>query len=241
MPTAAATGTTSGRCGSDLEPAGGADKNKRAVAALTLDPGTYRLSYQTDGSHDCESGFNADGPDDSLWGARLYALDASVDVATLNVRQEAPLPAPTAGGALALPPADRLLARIDSVGDDEDRRVRFTLDAPADVRIVAQGELADDRRFDYATLERTDGEPVWDMTWENTVPGGEAFYHRRFDGTVALAAGSYVLRYESDDSRSFGEFGPASETLWGVHVYGPEPRDRPPDVPPPPPPPPSDV
>ncbi len=204
-----------------LEPAGGDDKNKRATAALSLDPGTYRLLYETDGSHDCD-GYNGDGgPDDPLWGAVLYALDPDLDLATLDVRVAEP-PAPAApAGALALPDPARLLARIDSVGNDEDHRVTFQVDEPTDVLVVAQGEMSDEVRYDFAQIERASGAVVWSMNWQNTVPAGDAFFHRRFEGTVRLAPGTYVLHYESDGSRAFGDFGPSSDVLWGVHVYAP--------------------
>ena len=207
----------------DLEPAGGASKNKRAVAVLALEPGQYRLTYETDGSHDCGGGYNSGGPTNPLWGAVLYALDPTVDVASLGVSLTQDKPSfETASSDLTLPPAERLLARIDSVGTSEDRRVRFTLDAPTEVLVVAQGEMSDESPYDYATIERVDGKEVWSMGWANTVPGGEALFHRRFEGPVALDAGTYVLRYRSDGSRDFGDFGPSSYTLWGVHVYGSE-------------------
>lgn len=206
----------------DLEPAGGASKNKRAVAALTLEPGQYRLTYETDGSHDCGGGYNSGGPTNPLWGVILYALDPAVDVASLGVSLTEDKPATeTVSSDLTLPPAERLIARIDSVGSREDRRVRFTLDAPTEVVVVAQGEMSDESLYDYATIERPDGKEVWSMDWSNTVPGGEAYFHRRFEGPVALDAGTYVLRYRSDASRDFGGFGPSSYTLWGVHVYAP--------------------
>ena len=59
------------------------------------------------------------------------------------------------------------------------------------------------------------------MNWQNTVPAGDAFFHRRFEGTVPLQPGTYVLHYESDGSRAFGDFGPSSDVLWGVHAYMP--------------------
>ena len=133
-------------------------------------------------------------------------------------------------GDLALPDPGRLIARIDSVGDDEDHRVSFHLDRATDVVVVAQGELSDDSEYDVARIERATGERVWEMSWANTVPGGEALFHRRFEGTVRLEPGTYVLRYESDGSASFGDFGPSSEVLWGVHVYGP-PAGTPPPAP----------
>ena len=49
------------------------------------------------------------------------------------------------------------------------------------------------------------------MTYRATEPAGGAPKNRRFDGVVTLPAGEYVLRYETDDSHSFGvmERGPA--------------------------------
>lgn len=218
-----------------LEPAGGASKNKRAVVALRLDAGTYRLLYETDGSHDCVSGYNSDGPPDGdLWGAALYALDPTLDVSTISVvvtdlrADDVP-----ASVALDLPNASRLIARIDSVGDDEDHRARFVLDVPTTVTIAAAGEMSSDSRYDYATIERPDGTLVWDMSWANTRAGGDdSSYHRVFSGTLDLPAGAYVVRYRSDGSRSFGDFGPTSRVLWGVRVYGP-PTAPDPDITPP--------
>ncbi|PAP76887.1 hypothetical protein [Rubrivirga marina] len=225
----------------DLEPAGGDDKNKRATAALSLDPGTYRLLYETDGSHDCSDGYNGGGgPDEPLWGAVLYALDPDLDVASLDVQVVEPSEPVSSGGALALPDAGRLLARIDSVGNDEDHRVTFQLDAGTEVLVVAQGEMSDEVEYDFARIETTSGREVWRMSWQNTVPAGDAFFHRRFEGTVPLAPGTYVLHYESDGSRSFGDFGPSSDVLWGAHVYAPDapaPEAPAADTPMPPPPP----
>ena len=228
----------------DLELAGGDEKNKRATVALSLDPGTYRLLYETDGSHDCGSEYNGGGgPDEPLWGAVLYALDPDLDPATLDVRIAEPDAPPAAAGALVLPDADRLLARIDSVGNDEDHRVTFQLDEPAEVLVVAQGEMSDEVAYDFAQIERANGGVVWSMSWQNTVPAGDAYFHRRFEGTVSLPPGTYVLRYQTDGSRSFGDFGPSSDVLWGAHVYAPAAPAPPPadgtdeGVPAPPPPP----
>ena len=221
-----------------LEPAGGADKNRRAVRALALEPGTYRLRYRSDGSHDCQSGYNdAGGPDAPLWGAVLYALDPdaapasfdAVDISRVDEEGTSYAEAP------AFPASDPLAA-IDGVGDDQDLRSPFALDAPTDVRVIAAGELSTSRGFDYASIEQ-DGRTVWEMTYDNTVAASGDSYHRLFDGTVALGAGRYTLRYRSDGSRSAGDFGPSSEALWGARVYALAPAPPPPPAPPGPPPP----
>ena len=211
----------------DLEPAGGADKNQRAVRALALEPGTYRLRYESDGSHDCQSGYNgAGGPDAPLWGAVLYALDPDADPASFDaVDITRPDEEETAYAEVPELPQSGLLASIDDVDDDQDTRVSFLLDAPAEVRVIAAGELSTSQGYDYATIEQ-DGRVVWEMTYDNTEPAGPDNSHRQFDGTVALDAGRYTLRYRSDGSRSAGDFGPASEALWGARLYGPSTEDE---------------
>ncbi len=225
--------------GDDLEPAGGADKNRRAVRALALEPGTYRLRYRSDSSHDCQSGYNdAGGPDAPLWGVVLYALDPNADLASFDTvditRRDGEGTSYAEGPTF---PASDPLAAIDGVGDGQDLRSPFVLDAPADVRVLAAGELSTSRGFDYASIEQ-DGRTVWEMTYDNTVAASDDSYHRLFDGTVALGAGRYTLRYRSDGSRSAGDFGPSSEALWGARVYAmalapPPPPPAPPAPPPP--------
>ncbi len=203
----------------NTQPGGGSDKNRRAVVALSLEPGTYRLRYETDGSHDCGDGYNSDAPAGSLWGIVLYALDPAFDAGSLGVRA-------SADGPTAAPPdGSAPLVRIDSVANDERREASFTLDAPAAVRVVAAGELSPIERFDYATILDASGETVWEMTWDDTEPAGGSSLNRRFDGRVDLPAGAYSVRYETDSRHAFGSLGPDAPddvSFWGVHVYGPE-------------------
>ncbi len=57
-------------------PAGGARKNRREEAFLTLEPGEYTLHYQTDGSHSIE-GWNDDPPEEPhYWGVTLLEWPA---------------------------------------------------------------------------------------------------------------------------------------------------------------------
>ncbi len=203
--------------GSNSEPAGGGSKNRRSVTALSLAPGTYRLRYETDGSHDCGDGYNDDAPDGSLWGIVLYALDPSFDPSRV-VLEEAP--ESEASGDWKEAPGG--LAWIDAVGNDEDRSATFTLDEPGAIHIVAAGELSPTERFDYATLADASGETVWDMTWENTEPAGGSSLNRRVDERLRLPAGTYTVRYRTDSRHAFGSLGPDAPddpSFWGVRVY----------------------
>ena len=204
-------------------PAGGARKNRRSVGALTLEPGRHRLRYRTDGSHDCQSGYNDEGgPDAPLWGAVLYALDPATDPAAFGARDVSPDAGTERPAATLDYPAAGLLAAIDSVGDGQDLRAPFVLDRDAEVLVVAAGELSDVQRYDYATIETEGGREVWAMSWQNTVPAGDQLLHRRTRREVPLPAGRYVLRYRTDGGRSYGDFGPDSEVLWGARVYDPD-------------------
>ena len=193
--------------GEHLTPAGGDPTNRRETQALRLDPGTYRLRYRTDGRHDCVTGTG--GAD--AWGAVLYALDPDADPAAFGVR---PVPDRRPAGA----PANGLLAAVDSVGDGQDRTAPFSLAAAGDVWVVATAEVSATGPLDTATIER-DGAVVWRTTRENTVPAGSDLDHRLFEGPVPLPAGDYVVRYRTNESRSFGDFGPDSRVLWGARVY----------------------
>ena len=55
--------------------AGGDDKNRTADTVITLEPGTYRVHYRSDGSHSF-SRWNSDEPRDAKnWGITVYRLD----------------------------------------------------------------------------------------------------------------------------------------------------------------------
>lgn len=189
-------------------PAGGSSKNRRAVAARSLEPGTYRLRYETDGSHDCGDGYNSDAPDDALWGIVLYALDPTFDPGEVEVQAQAP----------PLPETD-LLVRIDSVGNDEQRTAAFTLNDDASVRVVAVGEMSESERFDWAEIADASGDTVWEMTWDATEPAGGDPLNRRFDDLLDLPAGTYIVRYQTGDRHAFGS--PGVPGPWGVRVYAP--------------------
>ena len=55
-------------------PAGGAQKNRKAVKVLSLEPGSYVLHYKSDGSHSYEH-WNASAPDNpERWGVALFDI-----------------------------------------------------------------------------------------------------------------------------------------------------------------------
>lgn len=55
-----------------------------------------------------------------------------------------------------------------------------------------------------------------------TEPAGGAEKNRRYEGTMTLKAGEYILRYRSDGSHSFEDWNddpPSDPINWGITVY----------------------
>lgn len=191
--------------------AGGARKNRMSEAVAQLEPGEYLLTYVTDDSHSGGSGWNSAPP----WDADR----AGITVCWFGER-------PDPGSYVAFAPArsSRLLGIIPAVGDGADETVTFSLRRPATVRVVCQGEGGTSELYDYGWIEREDtGERVWTMTFEITAHAGGARKNREWRGELKLPAGSYRLRYVSDDSHSFNDWNaPPPRHFgadWGIAVY----------------------
>ena len=167
-----------------LDPAGGSRKNRRAAAPLTLEPGTYRLRYETDGSHDCQSGYNdGGGPDGGLWGIVVYALDPGFDSASVG------RPAP---------PVDDVVAEVVAGEGGADQARPFTLDAETRVEVV--GEDVSLRGDPVVAPWITDGRGarVWELDPATVEPVDGVPFALRYRDVVRLPAGSYVLHYDGD-------------------------------------------
>jgi hypothetical protein len=193
----------------ETEPAGGADKNRLVDRVVHFDKGDYTVYYVTDGSHSAEK-WNASAPADGRrWGITLLSAEASLDRKAVTAHAETP--------------DTSILAQLVRVRDDERPRQPFTLSQASDVRIYALGEGVGDEMVDYGWIEDAkSGKTVWEMTYRTTEPGGGASKNRRFEGTIKLPAGEYVLRYRTDDSHSFGEWNadpPDDPISWGITLY----------------------
>jgi hypothetical protein len=121
-----------------------------------------------------------------------------------------------------------ILAQLSEVRDDDQLSRRFSLDRESDVRIYALGEGSGGEMHDYGWIEDAKtGRHVWDMTYRATEHAGGATKNRRFEGTVTLPAGSYVVRYETDGSHNFGDWNaapPDDPEMWGITVFKAAPR-----------------
>ncbi len=193
----------------ETEPAGGDRKNRLADTTLHLQPGSYVVHYISDDSHSAEE-WNAAAPADGRhWGITVLAAQGALDRAAVAPYEEKGDPS--------------ILAQLTEIRDNDQVRKRFTLAAESDVRIYAVGESSGRDMADYGWIEdaRT-GRRVWEMTYRITEHAGGAAKNRRFDGTVRLPAGEYVVQYETDGSHSFGDWNaapPDDPEMWGITVY----------------------
>lgn len=196
----------------DTEHAGGADKNRLADEVLQLEKGDYVVYYVTDGTHSFRD-WNSSAPfDQERWGITLLAANDNFNAANVGDYT---------------PQADaNLLAQIANVRDDQHRRVTFSLDKSANVRVYALGEGSAGDMFDYGWIEdaRT-GKVVWEMSYRMTEHAGGAQKNRVFDNSVYLRAGEYELHYQTDGShspRDWNDDPPHDPMQWGITVYKPE-------------------
>jgi len=218
--------------------AGGHDKNREASGFLILEPGTYRLFYQTDDSH-AYDGWNSDAPTHpERWGVALFPLASSAPDGAVRILRETsegpdsqdwggppppapPKPPPLTDPHIAAAPGELLVKRT-GVGNEANIVTTFKLPEASRVHIQATGEITPRGRFDYGWIERNDnGELVWEMTWDNTTPAGGDDRNRTFNGVIELPAGSYTVRFQSDLSHAYGDFGgrgPQHPEGWGILV-----------------------
>ncbi|MEP6918236.1 MAG: hypothetical protein ABJC89_21490 [Acidobacteriota bacterium] len=192
----------------NTEPAGGAPKNRLVDTTLHLDTGSYIVHYLTDDSH-AAGEWNAPAPADGRhWGITVLSARGPL------------VPGATAPYEAKADPS--IVAQLTEIGSDDQASKRFTLDRETALRVYAVGEGTRREMVDYGWIEEAKGgRRVWEMKYSLTEHAGGAAKNRRFDGTVTLPAGEYILRYESDDSHAFGDWNgapPDDPDAWGITV-----------------------
>lgn len=209
--------------------AGGAERNRELQQFLSLAPGEYMAHYRTDDSH-AYGDWRSDPPrKPEHWGMTIFPIDKTPPSNRFRILSRvtddpAEPPDPPQPPMLPVHPhgPNRMIAQIGPVGNDQNFRQGFELTTPSVVTIHAQGELLPHERYDYGWIERAEsGQTVWEMTWANTEPAGADQRNRRFEGTVRLDSGRYVVRFKSDPSHAVGDFGkiaPENPTFWGISI-----------------------
>lgn len=207
--------------------AGGGRKNRAETAFLTLEPGTYTLGYQTDGSHSFGD-WNEDAPDHpERWGVTLFALDDN-DAIRPGLRldraghEDAQTPEESQTMVWVNQQPDGEILAWSRVKEDFSGTFSFTLTETTALHITALGEQTMQGWHDYGWIENaTTGEQVWMMTVDNTLPAGGDERNRRFDDVIELEPGAYTAHYKTDFSHNFNDFGldaPDAPEQWGMTI-----------------------
>jgi len=148
--------------------------------------------------------------DPEMWGLTLRVADASARAAVKTFTYE-PVP------------SGQTIVSLTGVGDDENRSEGFTLKQPLDVTIYALGEGVSDDMVDYAWIvDANTRRRVWTMDYRDTEHAGGAEKNRVYEGTLKLAAGSYIVHYRSDGSHSsekWNDARPPEGRYWGVSIF----------------------
>src|SRR5205809_88714 len=195
----------------NTEHGGGAQKNRLFDGTVHLEPGNYLVYYHSDGSHS-SSDWNAAPPaEERYWGVSLFPASRR-----LNPADVGPFMRMRAGDN------NTTVAQLSHMGNDEDARTTFSLQAQTRLRVLAEGEGRDGQMFDRGWIEDAGGRTVWEMKYDATDPAGGADKNRLFDGVITLPAGSYVLRFRSVASHSYNDWNdnpPDDPESWGIAVF----------------------
>ena len=204
-------------------PAGGDETNRQEMGIITLEPGRYYVKYESDGSHSYRN-WNKAGPDNGeRWGIALFALNPDeVDSSVRVVETPQAWTSDAVSTEATAVTGDPILVR-NRLGDDAHINERFVLSEATSLHIVAMGEITGSSKYDFGWIERvSDGEKVWEMTYQNTTSAGGADRNRRFSGVIMLEPGEYRAHFDTDFSHSYGNFDddqPANGQDWGIAIY----------------------
>ena len=208
--------------------AGGDESNRSTTAFLQLDPGTYTITYKTDGSHAYDDWSNGTPEHPERWGITLFPASISSDssmvlVVNADVRgtDVSGVNEITGSPPPVLGTGERVLERTE-LGNEVQEEVPFVIDEEVQLHIYAVGEISMSGRYDYGRIVNEEtGESVWEMTWENTRPAGGEERNRLYDGVIALSAGRYIMYFVTDFSHAYGDFSdraPDNPEQWGITI-----------------------
>ncbi len=197
---------------SNVQPAGGAEKNVRFDGTISFPRGEYILTYVTDNSHSFVD-WNAPPPEDPFnYGISLIGTS---DEDRGNFK--------TLGGGEE---DKNVVVQLTRIGNNETRSADFTLKKECRLRVYAIGEreLAGHQMADYGwIIDSKTRERVWTMDPDRTDPAGGADKNRMIDEVITLPRGSYTAFYQTDDSHAYGSWNdapPYDADHYGITVSG---------------------
>ena len=113
------------------------------------------------------------------------------------------------------------ISKILKVNDYETKVQNFELTKKTEVLVISLGEGSDEM-YDFGWLEKADGKEIWKLNFKQSRHAGGADKNRIQIWAGSLEAGSYNLRYKSDDSHSYGNWNqspPINAEMWGIQIF----------------------
>ncbi len=115
---------------------------------------------------------------------------------------------------------DRVAALLQ-VGDDANLTQAFSLEAPTALLVVAMAECLRNQCSDRGWIEDEAGDIVWEMPMQGHRHAGGNVKNRVQAEILQVPAGTYRLRYHSDENHSYAAWnavGPIYAAHWGIEV-----------------------
>lgn len=205
-------------------PAGGVAENRKVSSEIVLEPGLYRISYQTDATHAYDNWKGNPPFDPYSWGMVLTTRDTEDPIVAYD-------PWADKEPVMALMPFENDQLKVSD----------FTLTKKERVVVYGLGEMKRGDRYDYGWIERKtsraslasmdfnddDLEPnedklVWSMDYDRSEPAGGDDTNRRTLAFVDLVPDNYTLYYRTDGSHAFNDWSngePADGEHWGIAIF----------------------
>jgi len=120
---------------------------------------------------------------------------------------------------------EQVILQMVNLHDDQSIKKGFTLTTPLTVRIYAIGEGSRQKRemYDYGWIMNANTrERIWEMDHRNTQSAGGGEKNLKFDDTIQLPAGDYMVYFVTDDSHSASRWNvlpPDDPRHWGVTIW----------------------
>ena len=199
------------------KPAGGHENNRLSEAYLTLNPGSYKLSYTSDGSHSFERFSNGTPRNSTRWGVALFVIDGGENAVTITENQGSSF-----SQTIDETSRGELVVNETMLGNSVDIERVIAVSAPSVFSITAVGEISRSESYDYGWIEDAFGQEIWRMTRTNTSFAGGVDRNRKFEGRILVDPGVYTLHFTTDSGHSYSDFGddpPENPEQWGVAIY----------------------
>ncbi len=187
--------------------AGGDEKNRLHDEVHKFEAGDYVVHFATDDSHSYRD-WNLSAPFyKNKWGITLMAAEGKGDLNKVSDYDHED--------------NENILARIVDADDHEFRSRNFTISRSQSIGIYAIGEGTRREMSDYAWIEDSNGDIVWEMRYRKTKHAGGAKKNRQVHTRLELDAGEYEVFYVTDGSHSYRRWNddaPRDQGSYGVTI-----------------------